>query len=107
MDVDDSGFKLNYSWEDLRPVHPLFITVLITQLAGAVVSLLLQGIASWFETAWLGGALATFPGYLIGLVVQRYIRPGSIALHRSMVIFMGAISLFLFVVALISPRNIG
>jgi len=105
--MDDSGFKLNYSWEDLRPVHPLFITVLIAQFAGAAASLVLHGVASWYETAWIGGALTTFPGYLIGLLVQRTARPGSIVLHRSMVIFIGVIALFLFVVALTFPRASG
>ncbi len=105
--MDDSGFKLNYFWEDLRPVHPLFITVLIAQFLGAAASLLLQGVTSWFETAWFGSALATFPGYLIGLLVQSGARPGSISLNRSMVIFMGVIALFLFVAALTSPRATG
>ena len=101
--MDNSGFKLNYSWEDLRPVHPLFITVLIAQLAGAIASLLLQGVSSWYEAAWFGGALATLPGYFIGLIVQRHTRPGSIVLHHSMVIFMGVIALLLFVAALTFP----
>jgi len=103
----DSGFKLSYSWEELRPVRPLFVTVLIAQAIGAAANLFLQGLVNWHDTAWLGGALATFPGFVIGLLVQGHTRPGSIASHRSMVALMGVIALFLFIAALTFPRTAG
>lgn len=98
--MSNPGFKMSYSWEDLRPIHPLFVTTLVFQAIGAAVGFLLQAGPSWFESAWLGGALATFPGFLAGIPVQSYFRPGSLALHKGMVIFLGAIALFLLVIAL-------
>jgi hypothetical protein len=98
-----SGLKLEYSWEDLRPVHPLFITTLIAQALGAALSLYMLGLANWFDTAWQGGALATFPGFLLGLAVQSHLRPGSISENRSIVLFMGLIALGLLAVALFMP----
>ena len=35
--MSDSGFKMSYSWEDLRPIHPLFVTTLVFQALGAAV----------------------------------------------------------------------
>ena len=105
--MSNPGFKLNYSWEDLRPVRPLFVTVIVFQTAGSVISLLMQGFGNWFDTAWFGGAFATFPGFLVGLLVQAYVRPGSLVLHRSAVIFLGAIALMLFIAALTFPRGAG
>lgn len=102
--MSDSAFKMSYSWEDLRPIHPLFVTTLVFQALGAAVGFLLQVGPSWFESVWLGGALATFPGFLVGMPVQAYFRPGSLALHKSMVIFLGAIALFLLVIALAFSR---
>ena len=103
--MTDSRLKLNYSWEDLKPVRPLFVTVLIAQAIGAAVSLSAQGFVDWYETAWFGGALATLPGYLIGLFVQRQVRPGSITLNRSAVMFLGVIALLLFIAALTFPKG--
>jgi hypothetical protein len=100
----DSGFKMSYSWDDLRPVHPLFVTSIVFQMLGAVAGLVLRAGSGWFESLWLGGALATFPGFVVGLPVRAYLRPGSIAQHRSIVVFLGAVALFLFVIALTFPR---
>ena len=102
--MSNSGFKMSYSWEDLRPIHPLFVTSLVSQALGAVAGLVLKVGPSWFESVWLGGALATFPGFLVGIPVQFHLRPGSLASHKSMVIFLGAIALFLFIIALTFPR---
>ena len=105
--MSDSGLKLNYSWEDLKPVRPLFVTVLIAQAIGAALSLSAQGFSDWYQTAWFGGALATFPGYLVGLFVQRHTRPGSITSNRPAVLFLGVISLILFIAALTFPKSSG
>ncbi|WP_162350663.1 hypothetical protein [Pseudoxanthomonas gei] len=105
--MSDSGLKLSYSWEDLKPVRPLFVTVLVAQAIGAIASLSVQGLSDWYQTAWFGGALATFPGYLIGLFVQRHTRAGSITSNRSAVLFLGVISLILFIAALTFPRSSG
>lgn len=102
--MSNSAFKMSYSWEDLRPIHPLFVTSLIFQALGVVAGFLLQVGPSWFESVWLGGALATFPGFMVGIPVQARLRPGSLSLHKPMVIFLGAIALFLFAIAVTFPR---
>jgi hypothetical protein len=54
-----SGF--NILWADLQPVRALAITVLVAQLAGALLGFFFAAQSSWFIRLWLGGALATFP----------------------------------------------
>jgi hypothetical protein len=101
--MSNPSFKMSSSWEDLRPIHPLFVTLVSFQVLGAIAGFLLQAGPSWFESAWLGGALATFPGFLAGIPVQARLRPGSLALHKSTVIFLGAMALVMSVVAVTSP----
>ena len=105
--MTDPGFKLSYTWEDLRPVHPLFITVLIAEAIGAFSNLLLQGFGDWFATIWVGAALSTVPGFLAGLLVQSRLRPGSVGVNRSVVIYMAVVVLLLFVCGLMFPRVAG
>jgi len=102
--MDDTGFKLNYTWEDLKPIRPLFVAVLVAQGMGAAASLSARGLTDWYEAAWFGGALATLPGYFVGLLVQQRVRPGSITSNRSTVLTLGAIALLLFVAALTFPQ---
>jgi hypothetical protein len=101
--MTDPGFKLSYTWDDLRPVHPLFVTVLIGEALGALSGLWLKGIGDWYEAIWAGAALATLPGFLVGLFIQHRLRPGSIGANRSLVIYLGAVILLLFVCGLTFP----
>jgi hypothetical protein len=52
---------------------------------------------------WFGGAIATFPAYLLGLFVQARHRPGSLAANRVMVRRLGLIAALLSLVALAMP----
>ena len=49
----------------------------------------------WFENFWIGGALATFPGFLLGLPIQRRLRPEAIDENRVMVRRIGMVALIL------------
>ncbi len=59
--------------EDLKPVRPLFVTILAAQGLRMVAGPVFYDGRSWVESARLGGAFASFHGYLLGLWVQ----PGS------------------------------
>ncbi len=95
--------KLQYSWEELRPIHPLSYTVLACQILGAGTNLLLHGFDYWYDAAWQGGVFGTFIGFLVGLLVQTTLRPGTISENRSMVAFCGFISFTLFMAGLFFP----
>ena len=79
------------------------MTVLIAQVIGAAAALWLSVYPSWFDNLWAGGALATFPGFLAGLPIQRLLRPGSLSEHRGMVRRFGAIALVLSLAVLFMP----
>lgn len=102
-----SPFGFEYSWEDLRPVRPLFVTVIVAQIIGAVLGLWTARFPSWFDNLWCGGAFATFPGFLLGLPIQIRLRPGSLGEIRVMVRRMGLIVLLLFAAAFVFPFGAG
>ena len=62
-----------------------------------------------FVNFWIGGALATVPGYAVGLGIQRIRDPEALQAHRATVWILGAMSVVLFVIglklALGFPRN--
>lgn len=98
-----SNYDFEYSWEDLKPVRPLFVTILVAQVLGLVPGLLLYDGRSWVESAWLGGAFATFLGYLLGLWVQAVMLSGSLGRHRAMVRHLGIGAGFFGIFALVFP----
>jgi hypothetical protein len=96
-------YDFEYSWEDLKPVRPLFVTILVAQGLGLVAGLVLYDGRSWVESAWLGGAFATFLGYLLGLWVQAVLLPGSLGRNRVLVRHLGLVSAFFGIFALLFP----
>ena len=101
--MKESPFGFEYSWDDLRPVHPLFVTVIAAQLVGAVIGMSVGYFPGWFENIWVGGASATFPGFLIGLPVQARLRPEAIPENRVMVRRLGLVALVLSIAGFTMP----
>jgi hypothetical protein len=89
------AIRFEYSWEDLQAIRPLMVTSLVVQLLGAALGLWLAALPSRFMNIWTGGALATFPGFLMGMAIQVYLRPGSIGENHVMVRRRGFIALLL------------
>ena len=84
-------------WHSLRP---LYLTMLIAQALGAAAGLWLAVYPSWFESLWAGAALATLPGYLLGLPLQRRLRPRHFHAPMLRRIGLAAVVLFLAVFAM-------
>jgi hypothetical protein len=99
--------RIEYSWEDLRPIHPLWYTVLAAQAIGALANLLMQGATEWFDVIWQGAAVATFFGFIAGLVVQSFLRPGSLSENRPMVAFVGVLAFVFSLLGLFLPFDGG
>jgi hypothetical protein len=72
-------------------------------VVGALLGLVLVPHAHWFLRLWSGAALATFPAFLVGLVVQSRLRPGSLHENYVMVRRLGLIALLLSLVAPFMP----
>lgn len=101
--MKESQFGFEYSWSDLRPIRALAVVVFGAQIIGAALGLMLPRFPRWFESMWFGGALATFPAFLIGLLVQARLKPGSLSEHKVMVRRLGLIAAFLTVFAIAMP----
>jgi hypothetical protein len=100
----ESPFGFEYSWSDLQPVRALATTVFAAQVVGAVLGLLFASHSSWFLKLWFGGALATFPSFLLGLLIQARIKPGSISENGVMVRRLGLIAFLLSIIAVFMPQ---
>lgn len=95
LHMRESQFGFSYTWEDMQPVRPLIATVLVLQLLGGLSEMVASVYPSWFANLWGGGALATLPGYLLGLLIQRQVNAQRIREHIVMVRRMGLIALAL------------
>ena len=96
MKQSSCGFE--YSWDDLKPVRPL--TLIAVQVLGSLLGLLVAPSPFWFHNLWIGGAVATFPGFLIGLGVLYQLRPGRLSENRVMINHIGLVSALLSALAL-------
>jgi len=97
--MKESQFGFEYSWADLQPIRPLAITVIAAQVLGAAVGLAAPQFPHWFESLWFGAALATFPAFVVGALLQTKLRPGTLSENRVMVRRLGMIALLLSVIA--------
>ena len=98
-----SDYDFEYSWEDLKPVRPLFVTLLVAQGLGLLAGLVFGRGGGWVERAFIWGAFATFLGYLLGLWVQAVMMPGSLGRNRVMVRHLGIGATFFGIFALLFP----
>ena len=96
-------YDFEYSWEDLKPVRPLSVCMLVAQVLGLLAGLLFGRDGGWVERAFVWGASATFPGYLLGLWVQTVMMPGSLGRNRVMVRRVGWLAAFFSLFALVFP----
>jgi hypothetical protein len=101
--MKESPFGFEYTWADLQPVKALAITVFFSQVAGAIIGLSLHRFPQWFESLWFGGAVATFPAFLVGLAIQSKVKPGSLTQNKVMVRRLGLIAALLTVFAFAMP----
>jgi hypothetical protein len=69
------------------------------QLLGALTGFGLRGDTDWFDAAWLGGAFATFPGFVAGFFYQAATDAVGLRDNKVMVAFCGGISLLLTLAA--------
>jgi hypothetical protein len=99
----ESPFGFSYSWADLAPIRPLTVTVFVAQILGAAGGLLFSSSPDNLARIWAGGALATFPGFLVGLLVQWKIRAEALSENATMVRRLGLIALLLSLAAAAMP----
>ena len=81
--------------DELQPLRPLSMTLFAAQVVGIGLCWWIGKYPSWLDNVWVGGALASFPGYLLGLGVQRRLGPACMREQRTMVRRLGAAALIL------------
>lgn len=101
--MKESQFGFEYSWSDLQPVRALAVTVYAAQVMGALAGLAFPRFPGWFESLWFSAALCTFPAFIIGLVIQSKLRPGSLMENKVMVRRLGLVAAALSVFAVAMP----
>ena len=101
--MKDSQFGFQYTREDLQPVRPLFTTMVIVQVVGALLGFLLSPFPTFNANVIAGGFAASFPGFLVGLLVQRRVNPAAIEDNRVMVRRMGLLALLFSLLVFVLP----
>lgn len=101
--MKESPFGFSYSWADVQPIRALALIVLGAQLIGGVTGFLFPRFPDWFDSLWFGIAIATFPGFVLGFVVQIILRPASISENRVMVRRFALVALVFSAFALAMP----
>jgi hypothetical protein len=90
-----SAYRDPFSLSRLWAVRWLTGTLFAVQVACGIVGLFVAPHWVPFQRFWLGGALATFPGFLLGLLLQFRINPSAIAEQRLTVWLLGVMTPFL------------
>lgn len=90
--MKETPFSFSYSWGDLLAVRLLTYSIFGAQIAGGLVGLLSAPFSDHFERFWFGGAVVTFPAFLLGVLLQARIYPGTLGENRVMVRRMGLIA---------------
>jgi hypothetical protein len=101
MRDDHLGFR--YTWNDLAPIRGLIAFVVVFQVIGLGLGALLPRFPSTFDSAWFGGAIATFPAFVAGLLIQLSLNRSSITENKRMVWHLGLVAAALFTFALAMP----
>ncbi len=97
--MKESEFGFEYTWEDLKPIRPLQLVVHSAQALGALTGILISLMPGVMASLWGGGAIATFPGFLLGLALQFKLRPAAISENKVMVRRMGLVALAISTIA--------
>lgn len=88
-----NGFGFRTLWA----LRGLALTYIAVYLVGLMLGPLFPGERP--IGSWLGGALATLPAYLLGVVVQHRIDPTALREHKSTVWILGVIAVAVFAFA--------
>lgn len=101
--MQEKQLGISYSWQDLAPVRGVFAFIVAAQLAGLGLGALFPRFDSRFDSAWFGGAIATFPAFVLALLIQLKLNRSSIAENKRMVWHLGLMSAVLSAFALVIP----
>ena len=90
-------------WNLAKPIWRILLLALAIQLIGGAISLLNSPYGHPFLDFWYGGALSTFPGFLIGTIWHQYAAPSKISNHKFAFCFFGPICFCLLLAVIFFP----
>ncbi|MGO4261470.1 hypothetical protein [Lysobacter sp. TAB13] len=97
--MQEPQFGSRYSLSDLQPVWPVMLAVLLAELIGAAIGYYALSAPHPILRLWLGAALAALPGYALGLILQRKLRPDRFRTHRPLIRRLGVLAALLTLTA--------
>jgi hypothetical protein len=75
------------------------LALVTVEIVGGAIGLYAKPFPDWFLSLWVGGALAAFPGFVLGLFWHRSVVGGSIGSFRPIILFYGLFAFVLTAVA--------
>jgi len=57
-------------WEFIRPIWKILVVILIVQIIGGAIGKASNIYSDLFMSIWIGGAVSSFPRFLLGFVWQ-------------------------------------
>ena len=92
-------------WKMIKPIWRILLMVLIIQIVGGTSAATDDIYGHVVVDFWFGGAVSTFPGFLLGLIWQK-ISVKNFQKDFGVILFVGLISLILSIAAFVMPLEI-
>ncbi len=86
---------LNDQWQLIKPVWRVLVAVGVFQIIGGVIGLSTATYGFPFIDFWYGGAVATFPGFVFGVLWHMAKSEGTLQDYSLAIAFLGLISVCL------------
>ena len=85
---------------ELKPLWPMLLMIGVAQILGAWDGRTAYDLPTLFDRIWAGGAVMTLPGFVVGLIAQKMLRPGVLGEKRLTILLIGGIATILTLAAL-------
>lgn len=90
-------------WMLIKPIWRILLATAVIQIAGGIIGIISSKYGHPFVDFWYGGAISTFPGFVIGSIWHHYTSPEKLINNKLTFLFIGAICLCLMISAFFMP----
>ncbi|MDH5190100.1 MAG: hypothetical protein OEW89_02495 [Gammaproteobacteria bacterium] len=101
--TDKQHISLKKQWNMIKPIWRILLVVGICQVIGTIVSVMKTPTGELLPDMWHGGALATAPGFFIGMLWQYFSSKETLFKSKYAVLFFGFICIALTTTAIVDP----
>ncbi len=96
-------YSLKEQWEFVKPIWRVLLIALLAQLAGGLALIIIAKYEHVFLDFWFGGAISTFPGFILGLLWQVSSSNETIKNNLLVIVFVGVLCFSLTLGAFFIP----